>query len=149
MTQTAIGAAPEGIALTLEDLALLADGTGNIPDDSAVRLQTLIRCGDPARFEAAGRWIAAQLKVLRRMAADAGVDLLADGLYVSRCLERLRSGSWCSPTDVLDPRLDVPYQELIAMAGACADRARDEEEQAELRNLIERLVAGSGRPTGR
>ena len=34
-----------GIALTLEDIALLAGGTGSIPDDTATRLQAL----DPLR----------------------------------------------------------------------------------------------------
>ena len=40
---------------------------------------------------------------------------------------------------VLDPRLDVPYQELISMAGAHSGRAEGAE-KAELQRLIERLA---------
>ena len=128
------------IALTREDVALLADGTGNIPDGTATRLRELVRCRDLELIARTWRWIGKQVEDLRRLAEDAGVELLADGLYVFRCLERLRSGSWRSPTEVLDPRLDVPYQELISMAGAHSDRAEGAE-KAELQGLIERLAS--------
>ncbi|MCP3916541.1 MAG: hypothetical protein GY711_13365, partial [bacterium] len=40
---------------------------------------------------------------------------------------------------VLDPRLDVPYPELISMARAFAERTEGDE-QAELLHLAERLT---------
>ncbi len=136
--------AQQDVSLTPEDLALIADGTGNIPDDTAVRLQAFILCaGDPEEFERRRKWIVTELQELRRTAADAGVDLLGDGHYVLRTLERLRAEPWKTPADLLDPRLDVPYQELIAMAGARAERAEGEE-KVELRQLIERLVGAAG-----
>ncbi len=141
--QTATGPAPQGIDLTPEDLALIVDGTGNIPDDDALRLGSLVLCQDPERFEAARCWMAAQIEEMRRMAADAGVELLADGLYVFGCLEQLRIEPWETPGDVLDRRLDVPYRELIAMARARADRAGDDE-RTEMRQLVERLGIALG-----
>lgn len=135
--------APEDIPLTLEDVALLADGAGNIPDDTATRLQTLIRCDDLERIERTWRWIKAELEQLRGMADDARVELLADGLYVFRCFERLRVEPWTLPGDLLDPRLDVPYQELISMAGAFEGRAQGAE-KVEMQKLIERIGAALG-----
>ncbi len=140
--------AKQDIPLTPEDLALIADGTGNIPDDTAVGLQAFIlSAGDSQKFERTRQWIVAQLEELRRTAADAGVELLGDGQYVFSTLERLRAEPWKTPADLLDPRLDVPYQELIAMAGARAERARGAE-KAELRQLIERLVGALGDELG-
>lgn len=133
-----IGQAAEEIALIPEDVALLADGTGNIPDDTATRLQALIRCRDLEQIERTWSWIGSQLGEQSRMAEDADVELLADGLYVYRCFERLRSDPSTRPGELLDPRLDVPYQELISMAGAVADRG-DAAEKAEMQQLIERL----------
>ncbi|MCP3962189.1 MAG: hypothetical protein GY719_30470, partial [bacterium] len=50
--------ATQDVSLTPEDLALIADGTGNIPDDTAVRLQAFILCaGDPEEFERRRQWI--------------------------------------------------------------------------------------------
>ncbi len=135
-----IGPPPAGITLTLEDLAALADGNGNVPDAAAARFKTLIdSCEKPERFEAARRWMAAALAGLRRLAADADVKLLADGLYAFECLEKLSARSWESPSDVLDPRLDVPYRELISLAAALAERAGGEE-KAELEQLVDRLM---------
>ena len=138
---------PKGIGLTLEDIALLADGTGNIPDDTAIRLQALICCNDLKLIQRTWRRIASHLEELHEMAEYAGVELLADGLYVFRILEQLRSKTWESTSDVLDPRLDVPFQELIAMARAFADRA-DGHEKAELQQLGERLVIAVGDQIG-
>ncbi len=135
--------AAEKIALIPEDVALLADGTGNIPDDTATRLQTFIRCRDRELIECTWRWIGSQLEEQRQMAEDAGVELLADGLYVSRCFERLRADPSTRPSEVLDPRLDVPYQELISMAGALADRG-DAAEKVEMQQLIKRLGVALG-----
>ncbi len=104
--------------LTLADIANLADGTGNITDETAARLAPLIR-GDE-RFAAA-------LADLRRMADDAGTAYLADGFDAHSRFERLRAKSWTHPTDVLHPDLDVPYRELIAVAAAAAGRARGAE----------------------
>jgi len=115
--------------LTLEDIAVLADGTGNIPDETAARLAPLVRADD--RFAPA-------LDDLRRMTSDAGTAYLADGLDAHASFGRLRSESWTHPTDVLDPDLDVPYRELIAIASAQAGRAKGAE-KAELRELRGRL----------
>jgi hypothetical protein len=145
MTKTAT-TIPEEITLTPEDVALLADGTGDVPDETAVRLQALILCDDPRRIAATWRAIAGQLEELRRMAEDAGVELLADGLYAYRCLERLRSLPWERPADVLDLRLDVPLRELLSMTGAMIARA-DGAEKAELKRLFERLAAAQGEET--
>ena len=118
------------IGLTMKDIAILADGQGNIPDDTAERLAIFIR-GEER--------VLGTLEQLARMAADAGVEHLADGHDTFENLSRLRQEPWESVTDVLDPRLDVPYPDLISMAGALADRAEGEE-QAELRELGRRLI---------
>ena len=115
--------------LTLEDVAILADGTGNIPDETATRLAPLIR-GDE-RFAAA-------LDDLRRMAADAGTAYLADGFDAHASLERLRAEPWTHPRDVLHPDLDVPYRELVAVAAAAAGRAKGAERMT-LREVQQRL----------
>lgn len=140
MTQTVIAPTLEDIHLTPEDVARLADGTGNIPDDTARRLQAVIRCQDLARIDRIWRWIRAELQELRQMADDACVELLEDGRYIFHCFERLRTEPWTLPTDVLDPRLDVPYEELISMASALEQRAEGTE-KVEMRNLIERIGA--------
>ncbi len=142
MTKIANG--PKELALTREDVALLADGTGNIPDDTAARLQALIRCDDADEIGAFWRCsVTPWLEELSQMTEDAGVELLADGLCVFRDLERLRSLRWQQPTDVLDGRLDVPYRELIVMAGALAERAEGVE-RIGLERLAERLTAALG-----
>ncbi len=122
--------AKESRAFTLakEDIALLADGTGNIPDTTATRLKPLIVCDDFSQLQRYWRdRIVPCLRELCQMARDAQVKHLADGLYVFRTLERLRSTPWERPTDVLDQWLDVPYSELILMASALAERAEAEE----------------------
>ncbi len=135
--------APEGVALTPEDVALLADGSGNIPDDTALRLRPVVRSTDLELVQRTWLWIGAVIEVLRRLSEDAGVELLADGLYVFRCFERLRLEPRTPPGELLDPRLDMPYQELISMAGAFADRD-DDAEKAEMQQLIERLGVAWG-----
>lgn len=120
--------------LSLEDVAILADGTGNIPDDTAERLRPFIR---------ETRRLAEPLAKLRQMAADAGTDFLADGLDTFESLRRLRARLWKRPADVLGTELDIPYNELISMAGAMAERA-DGEEKAELQELKQRLIAAFG-----
>ena len=138
------GSPPGGVTLTRRDLAAIAGGTGNLPDETALRLKTLIDCcQDPERWEAARRWAAARLAEMRRLAADAGVELLADGLYALDCLEKLGSAPWESPGEVLDPRLDVPYRELISLAAARAERTGGEE-KAEIERLGKRLIRAQG-----
>ena len=116
--------------LTLEDVAALADGAGNLSDETAARLQPFV-CEDESFAE--------DLAALRQMAADAGTKLLDDGLQAFRSLSLLRQRTWKKPSDVLDPRLDAPFPELIAMAGAMAGRAGGAE-KAELEELRERLI---------
>ncbi len=136
---------PEPFPLTLEDVAHLADATGEVPDDTAVRLRAFIRCDDPERFERTWHLIRAHLEALRQMAADAGVEMLVDAVFVFRIFERLRSEAWQRPEGVLHRGVEVPYQELISMAGSYVERA-DAAETAELERLIERLRE-AGRPS--
>ncbi len=124
--------------LTLEDVAALADGTGNLPDDTAVKLKPIV-CEDES--------LAEDLAALRQMAEDAGTGLLEDGLTTFKRLSRLRERAWEKPSDVLDPNQDVSIRELIAMAGAMAGRA-DGEEKGELEELKERLIAAFGDQLG-
>jgi len=81
------------------------------------------------------------------MAGDAATKLLEDGLDIFKRLTLLRGRAWKKPNDVLEPDLEVPYCELIAMAGAMAERA-DGEERAELEELGERLFAAFGNQLG-
>ena len=115
--------------LTLEDVAILVDGTGNIPDDTAERLAPVIAT-DPR--------VTAQIGELRHMAEEAGSDYLADALDAHTRFSRLQEGAWRHPTDILEPNLDVPYRELISIATLRAERARSAE-RAELLALKERL----------
>lgn len=124
-TQTTTG-------LTLKDIAILADGAGNISDETAERLAPYVR-GDEDLKE--------PLAELRQMAADAGTPLLADGLHAFEILSRLRSRIWARPSDVLDPRLDVPFDELISMTAAMAERAGDKE-KTELQQMKGRHEIG-------
>ncbi len=124
--------------LTLEDVAILADGIGNIPDGTAERLRPLVREDER---------LAEDLAALRQLADDAGVQLLEDGLNTYERLGRLRERAWEKPSEVLDPLVEVPYRELIAMAGAMAKRA-DGGEKAELEELRERLIAAFGDELG-
>ncbi len=146
-TKTATAKPLRDIALTAEDVAELADGTGNIPDATARRLQALIRCRDPELLRRNWDRIGTQLEELGQMAEDAGVDLLVDGLYVLRILEQLRARRWEYTGDVLDPRFEVPYPELISMARARAGRAEGPE-KAGLELLAKRLVAVWGGQIG-
>ncbi len=137
-TKTVTPPPPEAIPLTLEDVAHLADGADELPDDTAARLKVFIRCNDLDRVRSTWRLIGAHLEELRRIAEDAGIELLVDAVFVFRILERLRSEAWESPGDVLHPRVEVPYSQLIALAGAQAKRAGDTE-KTELLQLCERL----------
>ncbi len=139
---------PAAGPLTHEDVAHFADGSGELPGDTAARLQALIRCDDLDRVERTWRLIGAQLEELRRMAEDADVELLVDAVFVFRILERLRSETWESPHEMLHPGVEVPYPPLIAMVGVMAERAEGEE-SAELLALHERLtIAQDNRACG-
>ncbi|MCP3961881.1 MAG: hypothetical protein GY719_28905 [bacterium] len=115
--------------LTLADVALLADGTGNIPDDTAARLAPLIV--SDAR-------LAGHLAELWRMAEESTAACLADAHDAHASFAVLESATWLHPTDVLDPRLDVPYGELLSIAAARAARA-PRAERARLLMLEQRL----------
>ena len=56
-TNTATDPTPKTIPLTLEDVAHLADGSGEHPDDTAARLKVFIRCDDPDRVRHTWRLI--------------------------------------------------------------------------------------------
>ncbi len=116
--------------LTHHDIASLADGTGGISDETATRLANLIR-SDPRYADL--------LERLRKMADDAGVKYLADGLEIHQIVTRLRKESWQEPRDVVHPHLDVPYPQLITMTATLAKRARGKE-KTELTALEERLI---------
>ncbi len=134
---------PDPIPLTLEDIAHFADTDDELPDDTAARLQQLVLCDDPERFQATWRLIEVHRAALRQMMEDAGVELWMDGIFVFRIFEQLRSEHWENPEDLLHHRVDVPYQALISMAGARARRAASAE-KAELEQLIERLTVALG-----
>ncbi len=134
---------PTAIPLTPEDVAHLADGTGEFPDDTAARLKVFIRCDDMERVQRTWHLIGSHLEELHRMAEDADVELLVDAIFVFRILEQLRSEAWESPGDVLHPRIEVPYPHLISLAGARAERAADAE-KAELQQLRQRLLLAAG-----
>lgn len=85
--------------LTLEDIATLADGTGNIPDETAESLKPLIR--EDARFAEA-------LAALRQMADDAGTKLAADGLDAFRSLTGSGSELGRSPPTCSTPTWTSP-----------------------------------------
>lgn len=117
--------------LTRHDVATLADGTGNISDETATRLATFIS-SDP-RF-------ADTLATLRQMADDAGVKYLADGLEIHQLITRLRQESWKVPRELVNPALDVPYPQLLTLTATLAERARGQEKAA-LTALEDRLLA--------
>ncbi len=141
------------IPLTPEDVAHLADGTGELPDDTAARLKVFIRCNNRDRVWNTWCLIEIHLEELRRMAEDADVEFLVDAVFVFRILERLRSEAWESPGDVLHPRVEVPYPHLIALVRAQAERAGGTE-KTKLLQLCERLRfaanrSSRSRPTSR
>ena len=135
------------ISFTLEDVAHFVDGAGELPKDTAARLRALIRCDDLNRVESTWDLIRAHRADLRRMADDAGVELLVDAVFVFRIFERLRSETWESPGDLLHDGVEVPYQQLIALVGAHAERAEGDERQ-ELLRLKARLTAVVGDQLG-
>ncbi len=129
---------------TLEDVAHFADATGELPADTAVRLQAFVHGDDPKQDERTRRLIGSHLEALRQMAEDAGVEMLVDAVFVFRIFERLRSETWEKPDDVLHHGVEVPYKELISMAGAHAQRA-DAALKVELERLSQRLMIALGR----
>ena len=133
--------------LTLEDVAHFADASGELPDDTATRLQALVCCDDPEQIQDAWRLAGSHLEALRQTARDAGVDLLEDAIFVFRIFEKLRSESWERPEEVLPHGVEVPYQPLISIVGAYAERAAGTE-RAELRQLRERLISALGHQLG-
>ncbi len=146
-TKTATDPTPKAIPLTYEDVAHLADGSGDLPADTAVRLQVFICCDDLERVQDTWRLIASHREELYQMADDADVELLVDAVFIFRILEQLRSEPWERPGDVLHPGIEVPYPQLISMAAAGAARAAGDE-QAELLRLRERLVLALGNQLG-
>ena len=135
---------PSAIPFTLEDVAHFTDASGELPADTALRLQAFIRCQDPEPLERTRQLIGSHLDQLRQMAVDAGVERRVDAVFVFRTLERLRVEPWEMPDDVLHHGVEVPYQDLLLMAGALARRA-DASESAELERLIQRLKVALGR----
>ncbi len=133
--------------LTPEDVAHFADASDELPDDTAVRLQAFICCDDPEQVHETWRLIRAHLEALRQMAEDAGVELLVDAIFIFRIFEQLRSETWESPGEVLLSGIDVPYRQVISMAGAHAERAEGTE-RAELLRLRKRLIAALGQQLG-
>ncbi len=138
---------PKAIPLAYEDVAHLADGSGELPADTAARLKVFIRCDDLEQVQQTWRLIGSHREELRRMAEDAGVELLVDAVFAFRILEQLRAEPWESPGDLLHPGIEVPYPQLISMATACAERAGSTE-KAELLRLRERLVLALGNHLG-
>ncbi len=134
-------------ASTVLGVAHFADASDEFPDDTAVRLQAFICCDDPEQVRQTRRQIRAHLAALRQMAEDAGVELLVDAIFVFRIFEQLRSETWESPGEVLLPGTEAPYQQLISMACAHAERGEGTE-RAELLRLRKRLIAALGQQLG-
>ena len=118
------------IGLTLRDLAILVDGTGNIPDETARRLAPLSRQDER---------VAENLRQLQQMADDAQVVRLEDGLTAFEILQKLRETTWKSPREVTGPDLEIPYRELIAMSKAMTRRVKvsDRKQFAKLTTRLE------------
>lgn len=114
--------------LTLEEIAMLADGTG-IADQTARKLAPLI-VTDPR--------LAAPLGQLRRMAKAASVDCFFSAVKAHQELELLIAARWRHPAEVLDPEAGICYSELIALASARAEQAAGAEKER-LRKIHQRL----------
>ena len=134
--------APQPIALTLEDVAHLVDASDEIPDDTAVRLRTFIRCDSMEQVLRTWHLIGSHREALRQMAEDAGLEGRVDAAFVFRIFGRLRSRAWEQPEDVLPRGVEMPYRELISMVVAHAHRA-EATERDELEGLLERLHTAS------
>ena len=104
---------PPEIDLTIEDVALLVDGTG-ISDGSARKL---------APFFAADPRLAEPLAHLRRLAEDAGADCLWHAVKIDQDLDELiAAGDWNHPAEVLDADAGICYPELISLAASRASK---------------------------
>ena len=121
--------------LTLEDLALVADGLADsIDTEGAKRLAKLVST-DP-RLEP-------ELATLEAVASEAGLTRRPTGEYLSaghsldQALQRLvDEDEWTHPADVLDPdaSLGVPYEPLIKLA-----RAREQGDPGRMLAIRRRL----------
>ncbi len=124
---------------TPEDVAHFIDGNGDLPADTAIRLQELMDCDDLKQIRGAWRSIQNHQEALGQMAEDAGVELRVDAIFVYRILEQLSSADWESPGDVLSPSIEVPYRQVLSMIDAQVGRATGMEKH-ELLRLKERLI---------
>ncbi len=133
--------APEA-TLTLEELALLADGmVESLSDDAVRRLAEVIR-SDP-RF-------AADLAALEKLAGEAGAPpdesggRLSAAVAADRALGRLLAAEgWTHPAEILDPDgcAGVPYASLIALATARQETAEYPSRLEEVRRRLEEALA--------
>ncbi len=129
-------------SLTLEELALLADGmVESLSDDAARRLAAVIRA-DP-RFSD-------ELAVLEKLAVEAGVrpdesnGRLSAAVASDQALGRLLAAEgWRHPGEILDPdgSVGVPYAPLIALAAARQETAADPSRLEEVRRRLEEALA--------
>ncbi len=115
-------------ALTLEEIATLADGTDAL-DNVAWKLAPLVR-SHPR--------LAGPIAELEAMAQDARVAGLRDAVDLHHDFDRLAAAQWQHPAEVLDPDAGISYPELIAIASARAGKARGAERRR-LLGIRERL----------
>ncbi|MEM7587631.1 MAG: hypothetical protein AAF560_29865 [Acidobacteriota bacterium] len=108
------------IILTLEDVALLADGAEGLPNATKQRLRAMV-LADP-RFQG-------HLDQLEDMAEEAGIteghDRYGAALMIHDQYQQLElNRGWLHPAEVLDPEgyLGLHYEELIHLA---RERAED------------------------
>ncbi len=125
--------------LAPQDLALLIDGTGSVPERLAEPLAAILR-SDPRFAEPV-----AELEALARAAG-----LAPQRCYLSRALEAHRDADrllattgWQHPAEVLDPEGDrgVDYGPLMHLV---AERAKQAGDPTALRSVHERLTRACG-----
>ncbi len=140
-TRTADVSAPEA-HLTLEELALLADGMVESLSDDAVRRLAAVILSDP-RF-------APQLAALEKLAREAGArpgeaaGYLSAAVAADQALGRLLAAEgWTHPAEILDPdgAVGVPYASLIDLAKARQETAEDQPRVRAVRRRLEEALA--------
>lgn len=126
--------------LTLEDAAHLLGRTDQLPSETIRRLGPVF--GSDARF-------AGHVERLEALARAAGIetdvdDWPATALYCHRDFDRLvATDGWQHPAEVLDPdgSLGICYHELVRIAEARAQRAREPDRLLAIKDRLEQAWA--------
>ncbi len=129
--------------LTLEDVALLADGADSLPHSTKQRLRRLVL--NDRRFRR-------HLKRLEALAQEAGIndsqDRLGAALLVHSHYRQLaQAKGWQHPAEVLDPdgTVGIHYVELLHIARARAETANGAGRPQEILRQIETAWAAEKR----